>query len=528
MAEYGERQAQFADQMSDVEALMWNVEKDPWLSSTMATVVITDQPVDPVRLHRRLASGAASIARLRARVEPGLGRLTAPRWQPDPEFDLGYHVRRIALPAPGDQATLYEVACRIIEDPFDRTRPLWQFVVVDGLADGRGALIVKLHHSVTDGLGALRLAEQYMDKDRQATGRVDADVNLDAVIAADLAQLRRGPDQAPSPDRPAGGAGHIAGGAAHMAGGAAQAARRWAGDAMVAMADPTRLTQLGESLVTSLRQGAHQADTAEAPSASPLWARRSRRRVLRTLELDLATVKAAAKASGGSVNDFFLAGTALAAGRYHQRSGLTLEQVTASFVVSTRGKNEVAGNAFRPVKATIPTGITASADGAGGAGAARASLVAEVHTVLANRRAEVGPGAGLLASLAGAVNLMPTSVVTRLARAQAAGIDFATSNVRAAPFPVYIAGAKVVATYPVGPVAGTAFNLTMMSYCDGLFLALHADPVAVQRPDELLACLSEAFNELLAAVAPRPKRSAASRPRRTPSPSSARRSGTPP
>ena len=69
MAEYGERQAQFADQMSDVEALMWNVEKDPWLSSTMATVVITDQPVDPVRLHRRLASGAASIARLRARVE---------------------------------------------------------------------------------------------------------------------------------------------------------------------------------------------------------------------------------------------------------------------------------------------------------------------------------------------------------------------------------------------------------------------------------------------------------------------------
>jgi hypothetical protein len=105
-------------------------------------------------------------------------------------------------------------------------------------------------------------------------------------------------------------------------------------------------------------------------------------------------------------------------------------------------------------------------------------------------------GAGLLASLSGVANLLPTSVTIRFALAQAKGVDFATSNVRASPIDVYAAGSRVLAAYPIGPVAGTAFNLTLMSYAGRLDLGLNVDPDAVDDPDRLLDCLIAAYDEL--------------------------------
>ena len=94
------------------------------------------------------------------------------------------------------------------------------------------------------------------------------------------------------------------------------------------------------------------------------------------------------------------------------------------------------------------------------------------------------------------VNLLPTSVVVRIARQQAETVDFTTSNVRAAPFDLYIAGAHIEATYPLGPLAGSAFNLTMMSYRGWLNMGLHLDTGAVTEPELLRDHLVEAFAEL--------------------------------
>ncbi len=104
-----------------------------------------------------------------------------------------------------------------------------------------------------------------------------------------------------------------------------------------------------------------------------------------------------------------------------------------------------------------------------------------------------------MAAVAGLTNLLPTSVTTRVARDQAARIDFATSNVRAAPFELYISGAKVLAPYPMGPVAGTAWNITLMSYNDSLLMGVHVDPVAVTDPGLLRSCLEEAYADLVLA-----------------------------
>ena len=87
--------------MTDVEALMWNLEKDPHLSASIANVTILDQVPDVERLRSRLETAVASGPRLHQRVVPALGRLAPPEWRDDPDFDLDYHIRRIGVPSPG-------------------------------------------------------------------------------------------------------------------------------------------------------------------------------------------------------------------------------------------------------------------------------------------------------------------------------------------------------------------------------------------------------------------------------------------
>jgi hypothetical protein len=100
-------------------------------------------------------------------------------------------------------------------------------------------------------------------------------------------------------------------------------------------------------------------------------------------------------------------------------------------------------------------------------------------------------------ALAGVINVLPTSMLVRLARQQIETVDFATSNVRGAPFDLYIAGAKILANYPMGPTAGTAFNLTVLSSGGWLDMGLNIDTAAVEDPDLLRRCLEDAYAELL-------------------------------
>jgi hypothetical protein len=117
-----------------------------------------------------------------------------------------------------------------------------------------------------------------------------------------------------------------------------------------------------------------------------------------------------------------------------------------------------------------------------------------VRAVLGRNRAERAVGG--LGRLAGVLSVLPTPVLARVARQQVGTVDFTTSNVRGAPFPLYIAGARIDANHPIGPLAGTAFNLTTMS-CDGdLDMGCIIDAGAVADPALLLACLVEAFAEL--------------------------------
>ena len=156
----------FENRMSDADALMWTIEKDPLLRSTITAVAILDQAPDRVRLTDSVDRATLFVPRLRQRVVSSSMSIAPPRWEFDPHFDLGYHLRWTRAGGDGSLRDVLDMAQPIAMQGFDRARPLWEFTVVEGLGDGQ-----KIHHSVTDGVGAVKIAMHLFDLER--------DVDLD-------------------------------------------------------------------------------------------------------------------------------------------------------------------------------------------------------------------------------------------------------------------------------------------------------------------------------------------------------------
>jgi diacylglycerol O-acyltransferase / wax synthase len=122
----------FEDRMSDMDALTWGIEKDPVLRSTISAVAVLDQAPDRDRLLDKIERGSRLIPRMRQRPVSAPLSAAPPRWLVDPGFDLKYHVRWMRAPGSGSLDDLLRVAEPIAMQGFDRARPLWEFVVVEG------------------------------------------------------------------------------------------------------------------------------------------------------------------------------------------------------------------------------------------------------------------------------------------------------------------------------------------------------------------------------------------------------------
>ena len=154
--------------MTEAEALMWTVEKDPALRSSFLQVTLLDRAPDFEKFRSRMGRAVKVLPRLRQRVVPPPARFAPPEWADDPSFDLDFHVRHLAVPAPGSHRQLLDLAAVLYEDAFDRARPLWNLTIVEGLEDGGAALLVKMHHTITDGVGGVRLSMEFLDLSRDA------------------------------------------------------------------------------------------------------------------------------------------------------------------------------------------------------------------------------------------------------------------------------------------------------------------------------------------------------------------------
>ncbi len=501
----------FADRMSEAEALMWNIEKDPWFNPNGAMVTLLDRPLDVEAFRRRIRRAVAAVPRLRQRVQPSAGRLVPPSWVPADDLDLEYHVRHLALPPPGSIRQLMDLAALLYQDPFDRTRPLWSYTVIDGVEGGRGALVSKLHHTVADGVSALRLSEQYMELERDAP--VPHDVDLEAIVAEAVARHVAGPGSGTAPDgedgRPSGsdrasGRGDdgvdldtprralsaTARAATGLLRWQAGVNRRAAGEVAMWGADVHRPVELGEQTLSSVRATLDSVTGHDGQTAgSSLWSSRSRHRHLESLRLDLDDVRRAAHRVGGTINDLFVTGAVLGAERYHRDRGVDLDHLRVSFVISTRTDRSVGGNDIAPTPFTVGLRDDRSP----------VQRFADVRDHMAAARDDQTSVASL-GTAARLATVLPTSLLTRLARERTATIDFATSNLRGAPVPVFISGALVEQNVVMGPVGGTAFNVTAMSFDGSLDLGFNIDPAAVDDPAGLRRAMETAYGELIDAT----------------------------
>lgn len=438
---------------------MWRLEKDPYLSSTFGTVSILDRPPDVDRLRRRMEQAIAAVPRLGWRVQPAPADLSAPMWVDDPEFDVGYHVRRVALPEPGSRDQLLDLASVLILDPLDRTRPLWQFYVVEGLAGGKAALVQKMHHTITDGEGGVQLAMEFLDLERNPPDRPPAP-----------------PADAPPPSSPG-----PLDAVRSLVGASFRLPLAVARQVRELLADPAAIPGANRAAVAAVR-GIVSELTDTEPARSPLWRDRSLHRQLTVARAPFRPTRDAARRLGGTLNDAFLTAAAEAAANYHRQLGTPVESLRASMAVSTRTEDSGA-NAFSLARFDVPTARMPIAE--------RFQLVVQA-TEAARRQS----GEASLTALAAVASALPTSLVTRLARQQSQTVDFATSNVRGSPVPVYIAGAKLLENYPAGPLVGVAFNLTLLSYHGSLDMGINVDPVAVAEPQRLSKLLARAFGAL--------------------------------
>jgi diacylglycerol O-acyltransferase len=454
--------------MRESDAFSWYMEGDPVLRSTVVAVTWLERSPGLAALSARLERSTRVLPAFRQRPVAPPARLTVPRWTVDPEFDLSWHLRQINAPPPHDYSVVLDFARREAMTGFDRAHPLWQFTLIDGLEDGRAALVMKLHHSLTDGVGGMELALTLYD-------------------------------QTPDPDPPAGPApkppmgeyptaiGLIAEHAMWRAGTTARLAGRQIMGALPAATHTLRHPLTTTRQTVELARSIGRTVAPVRRTLSPIMSRRGLGRHLGLIEVGLDELKAASRAAGGSINDGFIAAVAGGLRIYHERHGARIQALRVTMPISIRAPGDPAGgNRITLMRFPIPAGETDPAR--------RIQAIGQHARAARNERS-----LPLTNSIAGALNLLPPAAIGGMLK----HVDFLASDVPGFTAPVYLGGAKVERYTAFGPTTGTAVNVTLISYCGRCYAGVTIDTAAVPDPGLLLDCLDQGFAEVLALV---PKR----------------------
>jgi diacylglycerol O-acyltransferase / wax synthase len=371
-------------------------------------------------------------------------QLHHPLWVEDPDFDLDYHMRRAALPAPGGEEELAEFAADVMGRPLDRTKPLWEMYVVEGLENGLIATVTKTHHAAIDGVSGNELTVNLLDLQPEPMevepdtdwkpDRIPTDLEL---VGWALNSLARQP---------------ILG---------VKAARRTL-----------------EAAVTLRRRNRKPGITPPpAPFAAPrtpINKAISPRRKFAFTQIPLDDVKMIKNALGGTVNDVVLALCAGALRGYLDDKGeLPSDPLVAMVPISVRTEDlkGAMGNQVSQMLVSLATDID--------------DPVERLRTISSGtehaKEQEKAIGAETLMNWA---EFAAPAVAARAARLYSNMkladrhrplFNVTISNVPGPNFPLYSAGSRMVAMYPMGPIAdGGALNMTVMSYMGTMFFGLLA------------------------------------------------------
>ena len=455
----------FEAHMSDSDALMWNIEKDPLLRSTIVTVLFFDRAPDWNQLVARIDRGAWLIPRMRQHVATPLLRMGPPHWSGDEHFDLMYHLRRVRVCEPTDEAVL-DLARTAAMAGFDRSRPLWEYTLVEGLEGGRAAFIMKVHHSMTDGVGGMKLLLMLFDFEREPADLGPLD-QVEAIptfgptdlVLKSLSHRRR-----------------------RLFGMARRAAIDvWIGSNAVARHPRETVTHAVEVSSSIARYLA----PATVPH-SPIMRARTLARSLGMTDISLDDLKRSGKAAGGSLNDAFVAAVIGGLAKYHEFHGEHVDDLRMVMPINLRDNSaSLGGNHFTPARFLVPMGIKDPAE-----------RIVELGRLTRAVRDE--PAVALTDALAGVLNQLPTTVTTAIFGSMLKGADFVTSNVPGAPFPIFAGGAELERMYAFSPLSGSAVNVTLLSHCGTCCIGVNLDAVAIPDRDVFMSCLEQSFADVIA------------------------------
>jgi WS/DGAT/MGAT family acyltransferase len=394
--------------------------------------------------------------------------IAPPRWQADPHFDPAYHVRRVAIGGEGSLRDLLDLAAPIAMQAFDKDRPLWELHVVEGLPDGRAGVVMKLHHSVSDGMGLVRMTEHLVERgpDDRPKAPIPEPESAEAPLRSGTEQIQDAIV-------------HRASAAADRTGRAAGAMGR----GLLRMAqDPVGEAQRLRDNIGSI--GRLMKPISEP--LSPVMTGRSLTVRFDAIEIPLESLKAAASAGGGTLNDAFVAGVTGGLRRYHEQAGGPVDELRMNMPINIRdgARASHAGNQFVPARFTVPIAIVDPVE-----------RMKALHELVHAQRNE--PALPMLEEITGFINRLGIGPATRVAGSMMKALDFVTSNVPGPRRPVWVSGGKIERMIPFGPLAGAATNVTLFSYDGRLQIGVNTDAAAVTDGAKFTTCLEEGFGEVL-------------------------------
>ncbi len=394
-----------------------------------------------------------------------------PLWIEDPDFDIRNHVRHTAIPAPGGPEELSNLVSRLVALPLDRSRPLWEIWLIEGLEGGNVGLLSKVHHSAIDGASGNELLVALLD--------------LSPEIADHTPEEEWKPDRQPTD-------------AELLTYAASSLARQ-----------PMRVAKAVARTATAgleVRRRGQQSIAAVLPPA-PFAAPRTSfnaaltpRRSYAYTSLDLPTVKAIKQAAGCTVNDVVLGLCGGALRTYLAERGEEPESSLVAMVpVSVRSEDEkdAMGNKVSSMLTSLATDVDDPMD--------RLKVVHECMSEAKEQQKAIGAD-----TLQEWTEFAAPAVLGRAARLYSRMkwadshrplFNVTISNVPGPPFPLYSAGARLLANYPIGPIMeGGGLNMTVMSYLDQLDFGLLACPDVLSDVWGLADALHAALDELVEAT----------------------------
>jgi len=457
------------DRLTGLDSSFLHLENDATHMHVAGAAILEGRAPAYDELTEQILSRLQLVPRYRQRlafVPFGQGR---PVWVDDPHFNVAFHVRHTALPRPGGDEQLKRLCGRIFSQALDRSRPMWELWLVEGLADDRFALLSKTHHALVDGISGVDIATVLFDTTPEPAGvaperqRVPRPLPTNAQLLAD-ALLER-----------------------------ATAPAEIARSVRAAVRGPRQLAARLGRAVSGL--GAVAAAGLRTAPPSPLNVRIGPHRRFTWVRGDLQQFKLVKNALGGTVNDVVLAAVAGALGRYLRRRDESIDGTVlrAMVPVSVRADVErgALGNRVAAMWATLPIGETDPVK-------RLQRISGEMSGVKESGQAV---GARVLTELTG---FAPPTIMAQAARlgARQRMFNLVVTNVPGPQFPLYMLGRRLQEMFPMVPLAANqALGIAIMSYDGQLNFGLNADYDALPDVELLAQDLTDAIAELLQAAA---------------------------